>query len=147
MARGDVCLGSGEGSLVLQKKDKETGSGRFNRPTSTRERRTLESHFSKQRAEDREGEWRSVLKQEAERYREGWKDAMLYIDTEFELEPGMMQTLKTLAVKTWYLLLGAVLAALVVENILLRQKIESANDGSASDVHCREVEQHQRRVH
>ena len=39
----------------------------------------------------------------------------------------MMQTLKTLAVKTWYLLLGAVLAALVVENILLRQKIESAN--------------------
>jgi hypothetical protein len=38
-----------------------------------------------------------------------------------------VQTLKTLAVKAWYLLLGAVLAALVVENIVLRQRIEVAN--------------------
>lgn len=73
--------------FVLQKKDKETG-----------EWKTQPTHFytgksdsrialQNQRKNNPNEEWRALTKQEAERYREGWQDAMRYIDTEFELEP------------------------------------------------------------
>ncbi|TXH09049.1 MAG: hypothetical protein E6R04_09215 [Spirochaetes bacterium] len=87
MARGDVVLDLEKALFVLQKKDKETGEWQIQPSHIYTGKTDARIALLKQRAEDREGEWRSVLKQEAERYREGWKDAMLYIDTEFELEP------------------------------------------------------------
>jgi len=87
MARGDVVLDLEKTLFVLQKKDKKTGEWQIQPSHVYTGKTDARIALLKQRDEDPEEEWRSIMKQEAERYREGWKDAMIYIEEEFELEP------------------------------------------------------------
>lgn len=87
MAKGDTVLDLDEAFFVLQKKNqttqewitqgKHTYRGRPDAQTVLKRIRESPEHAGE--------EWRSLLKQEAERYREGWNDCAEYIERVFKI--------------------------------------------------------------
>jgi len=92
MDTGDSILDLETAIFVLQRKDEGTGEWMTSPTHMYTGKSDAKIALLRQRKETPKEEWRSVLKKEAERYREGWKDAMSYIDREFELEPESADT-------------------------------------------------------
>lgn len=79
MAKGAATFDLEQAFYVLQKKEELTGEWTTQGNHVYRGRSDAQEVLKRIRAERPKELWRQLLKQEAERYREGWKDCQEYL--------------------------------------------------------------------
>lgn len=81
MAKGASTFDLEQAFYVLQKKEELTGEWVTQANHVYRGRSDAQEVLKRIRAERPKELWRQLLKQEAERYREGWKDCLEHLST------------------------------------------------------------------
>lgn len=85
MARGDTVINLETALYVIQKKSSK-GEWISQSTHVYRGRSDASTVLHRLRQKHPKDEWRQILKQEAERYREGWKDCLDYVRSTYGLE-------------------------------------------------------------
>ncbi len=98
MAKGDVVLDLEQALFVLQKKEANTGEWETQGVHTYRGRSDALTVLQRLRDKHPSEEWRAMLKQEAERYREGWKDCVEFVRRKYGVEAVMAEPGPTSAV-------------------------------------------------
>ncbi len=93
MAKGDSVIDLEKALYVLQKKNSVTGEWETKNAHIYRGRTDALTVLQRVRSKEPEAEWRQILKQEAERYREGWKDCVEHVRITFGLEIALEEPL------------------------------------------------------
>lgn len=98
MAKGDSVIDLEKALYVLQRKNPVTGEWETQNSHIYRGRADALTVLQRVRSKEPSAEWRQILKQEAERYREGWKDCVEHVRVTFGLEIALEEPLSTTVV-------------------------------------------------